>query len=210
MNNKTIPIVIIAVGLLIAGVIIYTNYTKSPAEEAAEEEEVISLEEAGERVISFIDENILQGQTPISLIETLEEDGLYVVRFKVEEEEVEWRITKSGELIFPQVIDLREVEAGPEQPSSLETLAKCLTEKGMKFYGASWCSWCKQQKELFAEAVQYLPYVECVDEGNDELIAECQEAGVSSFPTWKLPNGELISGFKTLEELSELSGCSIE
>ncbi|MBU2634923.1 hypothetical protein KJ841_00405, partial [Patescibacteria group bacterium] len=63
---------------------------------------------------------------------------------------------------------------------------------------------------LFAEAAQYLPYVECVEKGSDELIAECQEAGISGFPTWKIPNGELVSGFKTLEELSELSGCSIE
>lgn len=119
MNNKTIPVVIIAVGVLITGVIIYTNYTKSSSEELAieGEEKVISLEEAGERVISFIDENILQGQASISLIEILEEDGLYTVRFKVEEEEAEWRITKDGELIFPQVIDLTEVETKPEQPS---------------------------------------------------------------------------------------------
>jgi len=210
MNNKTIPITIIVVGLLIAGVIIYTNYTKSLAEKTAEESEnVLSIEEAGERVLSFVDENILKGETPISLIETLEEDGLYIVRFKVEEEEVEWRITKNGNLIFPQVIDLTEVEAEPEQEVSLENFAKCLSEKGMKFYGAEWCSWCQKEKELFGEAVQYLPYVECVDEGSDELIAECQEAGISSFPTWQLPNGELVSGFKTLEELSELSGCSI-
>jgi len=214
MNNKTIPIIIIAAGLLIAGVIVYTNYTKSPTEEETVEEqgEVISLEEAGERVISFIDENILQGETPISLIETLEEDGLYVVRFRVEEEEVEWRITKNGELIFPQVIDLTEIEAEtePGQSSSSENFAKCLTEKGMKFYGVPGCGWCAKQKELFAEAIQYLSYVECVDEGSDELIAECQEAGITGFPTWKIPNGELVSGFKTLEELSELSGCSIE
>jgi len=212
MNNKTIPVVIIAVGLLIAGVIIYTNYTKSPVEEAEESGNVLSLEEAGERVISFIDENILKGQTPISLIETLEEDGMYVVRFKVEEEEVEWYITKNGELIFPQIIDLREVETETEleQPSSLESLAKCLSEKGMKFYGASWCSWCKKQKELFEDAVEYLSYVECVDGESDELTAECQEAGVEGFPTWRLPGGEMVSGFKTLEELSQLSDCSIE
>jgi len=216
MKNKTIPIVIIVLGVLIAGVIIYNNYIKSSVEEESVEEEVkvLSLEEAGQRVISFIDENILQGQTPISLIETLEEDGLYKVRFKVEEEEVEWRITKNGKLIFPQVIDLTEIETEPEpeqgQGSSLENFAKCLSEKGMKFYGASSCGWCAKEKELFAEAVEYLPYVECVDEESGELITECQEAGISGFPTWKFPNGELVSGFKTLEELSELSGCSIE
>ena len=211
MNNKRIPIVIIVVGLLITGAIVYNNYAKSSVEEVTEEEgDVLSLEEAGQRVISFIDENILQGQTPISLIETVEEDGFYIVKFKVEEEEVEWRITKNGELIFPQVIDLREVETAPEQGSSLENFAKCLSEKGMKFYGASWCSWCQKQKELFADALQYLSHVECVEEGSDELVPECQEAGISSFPTWRFPNGEMVPGFKTLEELSEISGCSIQ
>ena len=210
MNNKTIPIIIIAAGLLIAGAIIYTNYTKSPAGEE-ELENVISIEEAGERVISFIDENILRGQTPISLIETLEEDGFYKVRFKVEEEEVEWLITKNGDFIFPQVIDLRKFKPEEaEESSSLEGFAKRLSEKGMKFYGAFWCGWCNQQKELFAEDVEYLPYIECIDEETEEMTAECQEAGISNFPTWKLPNGELVTGFKTLEELSELSGCSIE
>lgn len=203
--NKTIPIAIIIVGVLIAGVIVYTNYSK-PSEEG----EVLSSQEAGEKVINFINDNILQGQATASLIEAVEENGLYKIRFEVEGEEVEWRVTKDGNLIFPQVIDLTKIEAEPEQPSSLENFAKCLSEKGMKFYGASWCSWCQKEKELFGEAVQYLPYVECTVEGSDELTAECQEAGITGFPTWQLPNDELISGFKTLEELSELSGCSIE
>lgn len=206
MNNKTIPIAIIIVGVLIAGVIIYTNYT----EPSVEQGEVLSSEQAGEKVVSFINDNILQGQATASLIETIEENGLYKIKFEVEGEEVEWRITKNGELIFPQVINLTEIEAEPEQGSSLENLAKCLSERGMKFYGAYWCSWCKKEKELFGEAVEYLPYVECVDEETKEMTAECQEVGISSFPTWQLPNGELSSGFKSIEELSELSGCSIE
>jgi len=209
MNNKLIPIAIIIVGVLIAGVIVYTNYQK-PLE--AEQGKLLSSQEAGEKLINFINNNILQEQTKASLIEAVEENGLYKVKFDVEGEEVEWHITKDGEIILPQAIDLTEVEAetGSDQPASLEEFAKCLTEKGMKFYGAEWCSWCKKEKELFAEAVQYLPYIECVDEESDELTAECQEAGISSFPTWQLPNGELVSGFKTLEELSELSGCSIQ
>ena len=208
MNNKTIPIAIIIAGVLIAGVIVYTNYIKSPAEQG----EVLSLEEAGERVISFINNNILQGQAAASLIETIEENGLYKIKFEVEGEEVEWRITKDGEVILTQAIDLTEIETETEleQPSSLEEFAKCLTEKGMKFYGAYWCSWCKKEKELFGEDVEHLSYIECIDEETEEMIAECQEVGISSFPTWQLPGGEIVPGFKTLEELSELSGCSIE
>jgi len=162
MNNKTIPIVIIVVGLLIAGIIVYTNYTKSPQGATEEEGEVLSLEEAGERVISFIDENILQGQTPISLIETLEENGLYVVRFKVEEEEVGWRITKNGELIFPQVIDLTEIEVQAEETGqavgnfSVSSDEICMEDDKpiIYFFGSEGCPHCSWEHPIIEEVAR--------------------------------------------------------
>lgn len=207
MNKTLIPIAIIILGVLIVGLVIYKDYAKP-----AEQKEVLSSQEAGANLIDFINESILQGQAIASLIEVVEENGLYKVKFEVEGEQVEWRITKDGNLIFPQVIDLTKIESEPEpvEVSSLEDFAKCLTEKGMKFYGASNCSWCQKQKELFGEAVQYLPYVECLDGETGEMVIECQEAGISGFPTWELPNGEKSSGFKSLEELSQLSGCPLE
>lgn len=91
----------------------------------------------------------------------------------------------------------------------LADFAKCLTEKGAKFYGASWCSWCNKEKELFGEAAQFLPYVECIDKDTNELTKECQEAEILGFPTWEFPGKEREAGFKTLEELSQVSGCSL-
>lgn len=163
MSNKLIPIAIIIVGVLVAGVIIYTNYTKSSAGEVVEEEgEILSLEEAGERVISFIDENILQGQTPIFLIETLEEDGLYIVRFKVEEEEVEWRITKNGELIFPQVIDLTEIETSAEETDqtignfSVSSDEICMEDDKpiIYFFGSEGCPHCSWEHPIIEEVAE--------------------------------------------------------
>ena len=111
-------------------------------------------------------------------------------------------------------------EGGQNEPSAetpqtydktvLENLAKCLTEKGFKFYGASWCGWCQKQKELFGEAAQYLPYVECIDQTTNQLTSECQEAGIEAFPTWELPDGEKPPGFKPLGKLAELSGCQLK
>lgn len=104
-------------------------------------------------------------------------------------------------------------EEPKEEPSvevaSLENFAKCLTQKGMRFYGAFWCGWCKKQKELFGEAAQYLPYIECSDPETRQLTPECQEAGITSFPTWQLPDGKKSPGFKTLENLAQLSGCQL-
>lgn len=92
----------------------------------------------------------------------------------------------------------------------LEKFAKCLAEKGMKFYGASRCSWCKKEKDIFGEAKDSLPYVECVDaKDQQKLTPECQTAGIQSFPTWQLANGVKEPGFKTIEQLETASGCKI-
>lgn len=207
MNKNLLPIAIIIAGVLIAGAVIFTNYP-----DQKESGEVLTSQEAGEKVINFINEDILMGRTTASLIETLEEDGMFKVRFSIQGEEIESYLTLDGKLFFPEGIDLTAGSEAPEagEEIALENLAKCLTEKGMKFYGAYWCSWCKQQKELFGKAVQYLPYIECIDEETDEMSAECEEAGIDGFPTWETPSGEKSSGFKTLEELSELSGCPLE
>lgn len=101
MNNKLfIPVAIIIAGVLIAGVVVFTNSRSNGGE--------ISLEEASEKVMTFINETVLQGQSEASLVEIIEESGLYVVKFSVEGEEVDWRITKDGQLIFPQTINLAD------------------------------------------------------------------------------------------------------
>jgi len=129
-------------------------------------------------------------------------------------------VTKDGKLLFFQGIDMErgvsetqpteEKTEGEEKFSEeqLETLAKCLSEKGAKFYGSSGCGWCKKQKEVFGEAAQYLPYIECVDEETRKMTSQCQEAGIQGFPTWEF-FGEKKSGFKTPEELSQLADCPL-
>ena len=114
MNNKIIPIAIIIVGVLIAGAVVYTNYTKCP-EGTSTEVQILSIQEAGDKIVGFINDNILQGQADISLIETLEESGLYKVKFEVGEEEAEWWITEDGNFIFPQVINLAEFKPLAEE-----------------------------------------------------------------------------------------------
>ncbi len=107
------------------------------------------------------------------------------------------KVEKISGLLSPQQAD-----------DKLEILAKCLSRKGAKFYGAYWCGWCNKQKELFGEAAQYLPYIECAKAEAGELTPECQKAGITGFPTWEF-NSQKNPGFKTFEELAELSGCPL-
>jgi len=88
-----------------------------------------------------------------------------------------------------------------------EKLAKCLTEKGVKFYGANWCGHCNNQKAMFKDAVKYVPYIECIDVKTGGLTAECEAAGIEAFPTWILADGTKQMGEMPLSELAQLTGC---
>ena len=92
--------------------------------------------------------------------------------------------------------------------SSLEDFAKCLTNNGVKMYGAFWCSHCKEQKEMFGDFIRYINYIECDANGKSARPEECAKAKIESYPTWIIDN-QKYSGVKTLEELSKLTGCKI-
>lgn len=84
-------------------------------------------------------------------------------------------------------------------------LAKHLTEIGAKMYGASWCSACNYQKDLFGDAWQYVDYVECSSSSGGQAAA-CQTANIEAYPTWVFPQGSTNMGAMSLEELADLSG----
>jgi hypothetical protein len=87
--------------------------------------------------------------------------------------------------------------------------AKCLSDKGLKMYGAYWCPHCKEQKEMFGDAWQHVVYVECSLPGGKGQTEECKNAGITAYPTWELPDGKRIQGLLSLEQLSALSGCPL-
>ncbi|MFH1423580.1 MAG: hypothetical protein ABIG29_01300 [Candidatus Nealsonbacteria bacterium] len=211
ISKNLIPVAIIIAGILIAGAFVYVNFWPKG---------VLSAQQAAEKAIAFINQNIEQGATA-SLVQVTEEDNVYKISLKVNEIPYESYITKDGKFLFPSGIDLgvvalqelgTEVTAEPsgEQSSAVasESFAKCLTEKGMKFYGSQDCSWCSKEKTLLGDSMQYVNYVECIDD-EGQFTKACQDANITSFPTWQLPDGRMESGFKTLEQLAEVSGCSL-
>ncbi|MBU2545409.1 thioredoxin family protein [Patescibacteria group bacterium] len=157
MNNKLfIPVAIIIVGVLIAGVVVFTNSKSNGGE--------ISLEEASEKVMSFINETVLQGQAEASLVEIVEENGLYKVKFSVEEEEVDWRITKDGQLIFPQTINLADFNKESEESDTSTTIGnffvsndEVIMEDGkpaIYFFGSETCPHCKWEHPIMEEVAK--------------------------------------------------------
>ena len=64
-------------------------------------------------------------------------------------------------------------------------LADHLTQLGVRFYGASWCPHCQEQKRLFGPAAKRLPYIECSPDGQGTPVAPiCKDENIKSYPTW--------------------------
>jgi len=93
-----------------------------------------------------------------------------------------------------------------------DEFARCLSQRGVKMYGAYWCPHCTEQKELFDAAFKYAPYVECGVQGNTSQMQQvCSDAGIKHFPTWQFPPvGERVEGIESLDDLSFRTGCPLQ
>ncbi|MEK7574302.1 MAG: hypothetical protein AAB514_02095 [Patescibacteria group bacterium] len=71
----------------------------------------ITAEEAADRAVSYINNNILGDQIIANLINVIEdkEKNLYKLSLKVGEQELESYITLDGKILFPDAIDLDAV-----------------------------------------------------------------------------------------------------
>lgn len=90
-------------------------------------------------------------------------------------------------------------------------LAQCLVQQEATMYGAYWCSACNHQKVLFEKEAWNVfkqNYVECSERGSEENQQRCEQEHITALPTWKFKNGKEVLGYKTLDQLAELSGCN--
>jgi large repetitive protein len=97
-----------------------------------------------------------------------------------------------------------EGEAAPD----LVAFAKALAAGGVKFYGAAWCPFCTEQKQLFQDGGKFLPFIE-VTKADRSLNAVGTAAGIQTYPTWEFPDDTRATGVLTLEQISQRSGIAI-
>ena len=90
-----------------------------------------------------------------------------------------------------------------------DEFAQCLTENGVKMYGAYWCPHCNEQKKMFGNSWDYVEYIECSLPNAAGQNDVCNVAGISGYPTWELGNGTRLQGTQTFETLSQLTNCPI-
>jgi hypothetical protein len=100
---------------------------------------------------------------------------------------------------------------GNRSQHKYDGFARCLTDRGVKMYGAFWCEHCSEQKKKFGASFEYAPYVECGVKGDRIAKTQvCKDADIQHFPTWQFPpTGERLEGVLSLQKLSDRSGCPL-
>jgi thiol-disulfide isomerase/thioredoxin len=159
MNKKIIPIAVIVAGVIIAGAVIYVNNSKCPG--STEGGEVLSSKEVEEKVMNFINQNILQGRAVASLIETTEENGLYKIKFAIEGQEIESYATPNGELFFPEGINMAEFQPPAVQTNytigdfsvSEDEVCKENGKPVVYFFGSEGCPHCAWERPIIEGVV---------------------------------------------------------
>ena len=95
-----------------------------------------------------------------------------------------------------------------EDAQNLVEFARALTQAGVRFFGADWCPFCTDQKELFQDGEQFLPFIEVTNPDRTRNATGISE-NVTTYPTWEFGNGQRVTGVQTLQQLSTLSGVAI-
>ncbi len=101
----------------------------------------------------------------------------------------------------------RLVGEGEDAPNLVE-FAKALQQAGVRFFGADWCPFCSEQKALFQDGAQFLPFIEMSNPDRTRNATAISE-NVTTYPTWEFGNGQRVTGVQTLQQLSTLSGVAI-
>lgn len=93
-------------------------------------------------------------------------------------------------------------------PSVYDEFAQCLTDDGVKMYGAWWCPHCQSQKKLFGTSFARVTYIEC-STASKSMNQTCKDASIEGYPTWEFSDASRLGGEQSLETLSEKSGCAL-
>ncbi len=101
-----------------------------------------------------------------------------------------------------------ETDVEGEAASDLVAFAKALSDDGVEFFGAAWCDLCTEQKNLFEDGQNYLPFIE-VTNPDHSLNATGTDEEISIFPTWRFQDGTEVEGMLSLADISQHSGIAI-
>jgi len=185
-SRKVIVLTIALVVLIGAGVLGYA-YLKPG--QANSDSNYLSAQEVSDNVLTFINKNILRGQGTASLVETTDENGIYKIKFNVNNQDVTWGVTKDGKLVFPQTIDLTQaqdlVEETGKAVGNFSVSAAEICKENEKpivyFFGSESCSHCQWEKPIIksvmAKFKDLISFHENIDTETDSDVFQKYSTG---------------------------------
>lgn len=218
-KSLLVPALIIIV--FVVGIGVYSYYSKN-AQTAREPEGSISSEDAASKLLAFVNNNILRGQGEASLIESIEENGIYNVKFNVNDQEVEWRITKNGQLIFPQTINLSDVQEAAKETGktvgdfsvSAEEVCREDGKPVVYFFGSESCPHCVWEKPIIGDVMNkfnnLIVYRENIDtEDNLDIFEKYSTGGIPTLvfgcKYYRVGSGESAGAEQEAKNLTALA-----
>ncbi len=143
-TKNLIPVSIVIAGLLVSGALIFINQGKIEKGE----EQILTPQEAAEKAINFINQNLLQEGVTASSVNATEENGVYKFRLKIEEQEYDSYVTKDGKILFTEGINL---ESSPAQEEGNEATGEVPKRDipDVKLFVMSYCPYGLQAQKMF-------------------------------------------------------------
>ena len=114
----------------------------------------LSKNKASQKVMDFVNNVALQGQTTASLLETTEESGVYKMRLKIQDQEYEFYATKDAKFLFSQAMAITD-QSSDQSNDQAQEFPKSDTPE-VRLFVMSFCPYGNQAEELMIPVANLL------------------------------------------------------
>jgi len=183
IKKNLVPAAIVIAGLLVAGAV-YINQAKDKV--GKEIPGLLSSQQAADKAINYINTTLLASGTAASLLNVVDQNGIYKFQLKIGDQQYDSYVTKDGQLLFTQAINIGE-KASSTQDTAQETgstignfsvsqdeVCKENEKPIVYFFGSESCPHCVWEKPIFEKVANnfegYISFHENIDSQNDIAI----------------------------------------
>jgi hypothetical protein len=137
----------------------------------------IGLEGAKNKVLEFVNGNLLQPGTEAELVSVAKENDLYVVTIKVGEQEIPTYLTRDGKKFFPQAMETEITDADAEKKTTQAMEIPKTDKPTVELFVMSYCPYGTQMEKgilpvisTLGDKMDYsLKFVDYAMHGNKEI-----------------------------------------
>lgn len=187
----------------------------------------ISADEAANKVLSYINNTLLQNRATANLVNVTEdkEKGLYKLNLKIGSQDLESYVSFDGKIFYPEVVNLETAASAPEKVKGGETVdgdfikladQEICKENGkpiIYFFGSPTCPHCHWEYPIIKEvASKFGDKINFHDNMNEiidkEVFIKYSDGGVPTIVLgcryYRVGSGEGIGEEKETEVLNKL------